>query len=162
AEVREIPAPSCGLREQESECKHKGECTCVPDAEQALAGAAAVILDYTQGGFYPSSLYQDRVAKAAKEAGALWIADEVVTGLGRTGGWMNSRRGETRPAMVTLGKPLTGGNTAGGAVVISAELRDELRTASWQTYSTFRGNPISVAAIEATVRAIDREGLPAR
>lgn len=161
-EVRTLPRPRCGLHEQESECARAGRCTCIEGSEGMLDGAAAVIVDYTQGGIYSSSLYQDAIAEAAAAAGALWIADEVVTGLGRSGAWLNYRRGEQRPDIVTLGKPITGGVAPGGAVVISRELRERLREESWQTYSTFRGHPVEVAAISATVRAIERDGLVER
>jgi 4-aminobutyrate aminotransferase-like enzyme len=160
--VRELPHPRCGLSAEASRCAREGRCTCVPDAERQLADVAAVIVDYTQGGIYPSALYQDEVARAARRASALWIADEVVTGLGRTGVWLNYLRGETRPDIVTMGKPLTGGMAPGGAVIVSRALREQLREESWQTYSTFRGHPLAVAAIAATVRVIDREGLVER
>jgi 4-aminobutyrate aminotransferase-like enzyme len=73
ADVRQLPAPRCGVY---SPCSAAGECECLP---AGLAGqlrdAAAVIIDYSQGGIYPSPAYQDQIARAAREAGALWIAD---------------------------------------------------------------------------------------
>ncbi len=128
----------------------------------ALDDAAAVILDYTQGGIYHLPDYQDTVAAAAREAGTLWIADEVVTGFGRAGGWFGFQRAASRPDIVTLGKPVGAGAAPVGAVVLSRELLDRLDGKSWQTYSTFRGHPLSVAAVCAhleTARALD---LPAR
>jgi 4-aminobutyrate aminotransferase-like enzyme len=160
--VRELPRPRCGWNGENPRCAEEGRCTCVNGAADLLADVAAVILDYSQGGSYPAPLYQDEVASAARRAGAHWIADEVVTGLGRTGVWFNFLRGEARPDMVTLGKPLTGGAAPGGAVVVSRDLLEQLRDESWQTYSTFRGHPLEVAAISATLHAIERDGLVER
>lgn len=126
---------------------------------RALDAVAAVIIDYTQGGTYYDAAYQDAVARAASQAGSLWIADEVVTGLGRTMGWFAFQGADSRPDIVTLGKPLGGGGAPAGAVVVSQRLLEELRGSSWQTYSTFRGHPLTVAAVRAHLRVITREGL---
>ncbi len=127
-----------------------------------LGDAAAVILDYTQGGIYHLPDYQDAVAKAAREAQALWIADEVVTGFGRVGGWFGFQRASSRPDIVTLGKPVGAGGAPVGAVVLSRELVDRLDGKSWQTYSTFRGHPLSVAAVRAHLETSQTLGLSER
>ncbi|WP_127818920.1 aminotransferase class III-fold pyridoxal phosphate-dependent enzyme [Microbacterium sp. CPCC 204701] len=128
----------------------------------ALEGAAAVIVDYTQGGFYYDPAYQDAVAQRAQESGALWIADEVVTGLGRSGRWMQFTGAASRPDIVTLGKPLAGGAVPAGAVVLSKRVLEVLETAKWQNYSTFRAHPVVVHAIRAHLRVAAAEGLPQR
>ncbi|MET4578188.1 class-III pyridoxal-phosphate-dependent aminotransferase [Ottowia thiooxydans] len=125
----------------------------------SLEGAAAVIIDYTQGGIYHHAAYQDRVARAAKRAGALWIADEVVTGAGRSGRWFAFQGGESRPDMVTMGKGLAGGIGPIGAVVLSKELCSELKGAAWQNYSTFRGHPTAMEGVSAYLRTIVRDQL---
>jgi 4-aminobutyrate aminotransferase-like enzyme len=125
----------------------------------ALQQAACVILDYSQGGVYHSAPYQDAVAAAAAEAGALWIADEVVTGFGRTGSWFAFQQGTTRPDIVTLGKPLAGGAAPAGAVVLSQRVTDMLDGQRWQTFSTFRGHPIMIAGLRANLRVHEREKL---
>ena len=123
-------------------------------AGEVLADAAAVIVDYTQGGVYYDSDYQDEVASHAKNAGALWIADEVVTGLGRNGGWFAYQNGTSKPDMVTLGKHVGGGGAPAGAVVVSRELLERMEGSSWQTYSTFRGHPLTIAAVRATIATL--------
>jgi 4-aminobutyrate aminotransferase-like enzyme len=125
----------------------------------ALQQAACVILDYSQGGVYHSAPYQDAVAAAAAEAGALWIADEVVTGFGRTGSWFAFQQGTTRPDIVTLGKPLAGGAAPAGAVVLSQRVTDMLDDQRWQTFSTFRGHPIMIAGLRANLRVHERDKL---
>jgi 4-aminobutyrate aminotransferase-like enzyme len=156
-QVRQLPKPNgariCGAQPDLS----PDELTAA--AADALAGAACVIIDYSQGGVYHSAPYQDAVAAAADEAGALWIADEVVTGFGRTGSWFAFQQGTTRPDIVTLGKPLAGGASPAGAVVLSRSVAGQLDDKRWQTFSTFRGHPIMIAGLRAHLRVQERDGL---
>lgn len=124
-----------------------------------LADAAGVIIDYTQGGTYYSAEYQNSVASAAKMANTLWIADEVVTGLGRFGRWFGFQGADSRPDIVTMGKPLAGGASPAGAVVVSKRIMDELLKGSWQTYSTFRGHPLTMAAVRTNLNVLQRDDL---
>jgi 4-aminobutyrate aminotransferase-like enzyme len=73
-----------------------------------LEGVAAVIIDYSHGGRYAAPTYQDELAKMARAAGVLWIADEVETGFGKCGQSFNFQWGKPRPDIVTLGKPMGG------------------------------------------------------
>lgn len=125
----------------------------------ALEGAAAVLLDYSQGGTYHVPAFQDRVAELARQAGVIWIADETVTGFGRVGGWFQFQKGASRPDFVTLGKCMTAGGAAGGALVLSRELCQRLSGSSWQSYSTYRAHPVAMAALRAHLRVSLNEGL---
>jgi 4-aminobutyrate aminotransferase-like enzyme len=160
APVLELPAP-VGARFGAPAWQPQPELGEDETAER-LADTAAVIIDYTQGGVYYDAAYQDRTAAAARRAGAIWIADEVVTGLGRQGRWFAFQGGESRPDIVTLGKPLAGGGAPAGAVVVSKQLLEQMESESWQTYSTFRGHPLTVAAVRAYLRIVERDGLIAR
>jgi 4-aminobutyrate aminotransferase-like enzyme len=160
AETREIPLPECGLSFPPP--GHDCADSCLAGAPQALDGAAAVIMDYSQGGVVPSAQYQDKLADMAKAAGALWIADETVTGLGRMGHGFAFQRGSTRPDMVTMGKGITGGAVPAGALVLSRDVVDAIGERRWMTSSTYRGHPLAVAAMSAVVRVIDRDGLVER
>lgn len=157
ADVRQLPMPR-GARV-------KGGEEALPahrlrsEAVDLMNGAAAVIVDYTQGGVYHSAEYQDTVAAAAKETGTLWIADEVVTGFGRTGTWFGFEGGESRPDIITLGKPLAGGAAPAGAVVLSRRVAAMLDHERWQTFSTFRGHPVMIAAMRAHLQVHARENL---
>jgi 4-aminobutyrate aminotransferase-like enzyme len=161
AEMRELPRPRCGVH---SPHPGGGPCDCLPaDLASTLADAAAVIIDYSQGGVYPAPAYQDLLARAAREAGALWVADEVVTGLGRQGRWMTFQRGAARPDLVTLGQGLAGGAAPAAAVVLSQRVTGMLEDQLSQSCSTLRGgHPVSVAAVSATLRRIDQDGLVER
>lgn len=155
--VHALPVP-VGARVGEKE-------SIMPSREQLagpLSQCAAVIVDYSQGGVYHSPPYQDLVADTARECGTIWVADEVVTGLGRTGGWFAFQQGERRPDAVTLGKPLAAGAMPAAAVVFSRELLERMQGSSWQSYSTFRAHPLMMPAIRAHLRILQRDQLPQR
>lgn len=157
ATVHELPAPA-GARVTGQPDPTAGT-DWLPSARRQLASSAAVLLDYSQGGIYHLPDYQDRVARLAKEEGAFWIADETVTGFGRVGGWFQFQHGQTRPDLVTMGKCLSAGGAAAGAVVLSRRMLERLEGTSWQSYSTYRAHPVAMAAIRAHLQVSSREGL---
>lgn len=157
ATVLQLPAPRSARITGQADPTANG--AWIPRAREDLARSAAVLLDYSQGGIYHSAAYQDRVAALARETGSLWIADETVTGFGRVGGWFQFQHGQARPDLVTLGKCMSAGGAAAGAVVISAELMDRMEGMSWQSYSTYRAHPIAMAAIRAHLRISARDGI---
>ena len=135
----------------------------VSDAVRTLAAGdvrpAAVILD----GVLTSDGYPEVTPERARRwladshaAGALWIADEVQGGHGRTGGWMWSfQRLGLVPDIVTLGKPMGNGHPV-GAVITRREIA---RAFADETvfFSTFGGNPVSAAAALAVLAVLDDE-----
>ncbi len=78
-----------------------------------------------------------------REAGALFVSDEVQCGLGRTGAMFAFERAHIRPDIVTLAKPLGGGLPL-GAVLLREELAGALKVGDHG--STFGGNPVAAAA----------------
>ncbi|MEI4487371.1 aminotransferase class III-fold pyridoxal phosphate-dependent enzyme [Frigidibacter sp. MR17.14] len=131
-----------------------------PDAVRAtLDGTAAVIVDYTQGGIYHDAAWQDATAAAARDTGSLWIADEVVTGAGRSGRWFAFQGGKSRPDIVTMGKSLAGGASPIGAVILSQEMVERMGGSAWQAYSTFRGHPLAMAGVRTYLKIVKRDGL---
>ena len=132
------------------------------DAESVLADAAAVIIDYTQGGCYSAPAYQDVLAGKANSTGTLWIADEVVTGFGKGGRWLNFQRGDKRPDMVTLGKSMGGGVAPAAAIILSKDLLERIGDSSWSNYSSLRASDLSAAAAREFIRVIDEEDLVTR
>ena len=158
--TRVLPVPMCGFGRDIP--GHDCLDTCLANAPLALADAAAVMMDYSQGGVCPTPQYQDKLAAIARDAGCLWIADETVTAFGRMGRDFAFQRGETRPDAVTLGKGITAGAAPGGALVLSRELVEAIGDRRWMTAATYRGNPITVAAMSAVQQVLEREGLVAR
>ena len=97
---------------------------------------------------------------AARAAGALFIADEVQPGFGRTGDalWGFERHG-VAPDIVTMGKPMGNGFPMSAMIV-----RPDLLTRFCETFgyfNTFGGNPVAAAAGGAVLDVIETEGLQA-
>ena len=122
-------------------------------------GPAAVYLDaiLTSDGIADlDPAYVRALHRRAKAAGALWVADEVQSGHGRTGEalWAFSRFG-IEPDIVTLGKPMGNGHPV-AAVITRSEIA---KAAADRTllFSTFGGNPVSAAAALAVLDVIDDE-----
>lgn len=110
-----------------------------------------------EGGFIPAPKnFLAGLREFATEIGALWIDDEVQTGVGRTGRmWAVDHYG-LEPDIVASAKGLSSGFPL-SAVVAKAEIMDAMPPGSLG--STFGGNVTGVAAALATLEAIDREGL---
>jgi 4-aminobutyrate aminotransferase-like enzyme/Ser/Thr protein kinase RdoA (MazF antagonist) len=100
--------------------------------------------------------YVQALVAATRAAGALWIADEVQAGHGRTGEalWAFERFGVV-PDFVTLGKPMGNGHPV-AAVITRREIVAQL-VGHVTLFSTFGGNPVSAAAALAVLDVIEDE-----
>lgn len=97
-------------------------------------------------------------AEAAKQAGAIVIADEVQPGFGRTGETLwGFQRHEIVPDIVTLGKPMGGGHPIAG-LAARAEILDGFGN-HFRYFNTYGGNPVSCAVGQAILDIIREEGL---
>lgn len=122
---------------------------------------AAFIIDSiaSSGGVItPPQGYLSTVASIMRDAGGLFIADEVQPGFGRTGlNFWGYQADGFEPDIVTMGKPMGNGHPLAGVVTS----RDIIRTfADGPDYfNTFGGNPVSCAAGLAVLDVIEQENL---
>jgi acetylornithine/N-succinyldiaminopimelate aminotransferase len=135
-----------------------------PDALAAAVDdeTAAIFLEPIQGEggvVAPPSGYLGAAQAIARRHGALFVLDEVQTGIGRTGWWFAHQAADLQPDVMTLAKGLGGGLPI-GACVAYGTAADLLTPGSHG--STFGGNPVSAAAALAVLDTIEREGLLAR
>ena len=132
------------------------------DAE-ALAAAiddstVAVLLEPIQGEagvILPPTGYLQEVRRLTREAGVLFIADEIQSGLGRTGATFACDREQVRPDVLVLGKALGGGILPVSAVLADRELMDVFTPGSHG--STFGGNPLACAVGQAVVELLETD-----
>ena len=150
---------------------HRGEdaadeyAACVHDAIDLLRSRdiepAAFVIDtiVSSGGVVtPPPGYLSKAAAVVREAGGLFIADEVQPGFGRTGrNFWGFAADDFVPDMVTMGKPMGNGHPI-SAVVTGRELVDGFG-AHGNYFNTFGGNPVSCAAGLAVLDVIDDENL---
>jgi 4-aminobutyrate aminotransferase/(S)-3-amino-2-methylpropionate transaminase len=113
-----------------------------------------------EGGFIvPEEGWLSALAEWCRHHGALLIADEVQTGLARTGEWFACDHENVVPDIVATAKALGGGLPIGG-VTARAEIIDAVHVGGLG--GTFGGNPLSCAAALATIATIEEDGLIAR
>lgn len=130
----------------------------------ALAAAvgpqtAAVFLEPIQGEagvIVPPEGYLAHARALCDQHNALFVVDEVQSGIGRTGEWFASLSQGVRPDVITLAKGLAGGMPLGACIGIG----DAGSLFSPGDHgSTFGGNPVSCAAALAVIETIQREDL---
>lgn len=118
-----------------------------------------------EGGVYPPPEgFLRRLGELAGNHGVPVIADEVQTGLGRTGHWFASLAGGLEPDIVTLAKPLGGGILPIGATVARAQIFKALLsgTASRRHSSTFGGGSFACAVALRSLEILIDERLDLR
>lgn len=98
-----------------------------------------------------------KAMKHVRDAGGLFIADEVQAGFGRTGRMWGYQVDGVVPDIVTLGKPMGNGHPL-AAVVARADLVNRFRD-QVMYFNTFGGNPVSCAAGMAVLDVMERENL---
>ncbi|HNE66768.1 MAG TPA: ornithine--oxo-acid transaminase [Anaerolineales bacterium] len=132
--------------------------------EKAITpNTAAVMLEPIQGEagvIIPPAGYLKNVAEICKKNNVLFVADEIQTGLARTGKLFASHHEDVRPDIVIIGKAL-----AGGFYPVSAVLADKPILGLFQPGehgSTFGGNPLAAAVSRAALRVIREEKLAER
>ena len=146
-------------------------CSAVPfnnlDAlENALGGkdVAAFIVEPVQGKGVnlPDDNYLSEVERLCKKYGTLFVADEVQTGLGRTGKFWAIDHWNVKPDMICMAKALSGGFVPVGAVAMTHKIMDSVFNRMDRAVvhgSTFAKNNLAMAAGLATLRVMEDEKL---
>lgn len=139
------------------------------EVEQAIAGAdgmiAAVILEpvsgATLGAVVPPNGYLEKVADICRRNGVLLIADEVMSGMGRTGRRFAVVHWGVSPDIIVTAKGLSSGYAPLGAVIISKKVVDAISSGSGSFIHgfTYSSHPISLAAGRAVLKYIREHGL---
>lgn len=100
--------------------------------------------------------YLSGVQDLCRRLGALFVADEIQTGMGRTGKWWAYEHDNVHPDLVAVAKPLGGGLPL-GAMVAQKDIAAALDTGKHGT--TFGGNPVACAAALATLDVLEGDDL---
>ena len=140
---------------------------CAQDLEELIQTTttgqpAAFIAEPIQGvgGFItPPKEYFQIAVGIVRKYGGLFICDEVQTGFGRTGGkWFGIEHWGVDPDIMTFAKGIANGMPV-GATIATDEVANSM---TGMSISTFGGNPVTMAATEATFDVMEREDVPAR
>ena len=131
-------------------------------AEAINPHTAAVMLEPIQGEAgvnIPPAGYLKKVRNLCTENNVLFIADEIQTGLGRTGKMFACDYESVRPDMIIIGKALSGGFYPVSAVVADAPLLGLFQPG--EHGSTFGGNPLGIAVAREAMHVLVEENLVA-
>lgn len=133
--------------------------------EEGADTIAAFIAEPVQGAggiIIPPDNYLREVREICDEYGILFIADEVITGFGRTGKMFGVENWDVVPDIMTLAKGITSGYIPLGGVVISERIhRDliELSTGTLFHGFTYSGHPVACAVALKNIEIIEEENL---
>lgn len=134
----------------------------------ASAGAERVAAFFCEpvmgagGVFPPPRGYLEAAREACRDAGVLFVADEVITGFGRTGDWFASTRFGLEPDIVTCAKGITSGYLPMGAVLAAPHVAQPFWSEGagmWRHGYTYSGHASVAAAALANLDIMEREGL---
>jgi len=107
----------------------------------------------------PSEDYWPAVVEVCRRHGVLVIADEVMTGFGRTGLWFGVDHWSVRPDIVTAGKGTTSGYVPFGFAATTGEIYDAIASKGFVHGFTWSHNALGGAVALATLRRLREDGL---
>ncbi|SFI78640.1 aspartate aminotransferase family protein [Celeribacter neptunius] len=127
---------------------------------------AAFIAEPVQGAggvIVPPESYWPEIQRITQKYGILLIADEVITGFGRTGNWFGSQTMSITPDIMTCAKGITSGYIPLGASIVSTEIFDTLNAAEEFAHGyTYSGHPVACAVALENLRILEEEGIVER
>ncbi|HEX5424449.1 MAG TPA: aspartate aminotransferase family protein [Candidatus Acidoferrales bacterium] len=153
---------------------HYPECNvdCADDLERLLLDGADDVAGFilepvsgaTLGAVAPPDGYLQRVAEICHKCGILLIADEIMSGMGRTGKPFAVQHWSVAPDMILVGKGIASGYAPLGGVIASGRVVEAISggSGSFLHGFTYHAHPVSVAAGNAVLDYIEREKLFAR
>lgn len=156
----------CPFKKKYPDC----ELACANELEQAInrmgpehiaAFIAEPIVGAAGGAIVPPPGYYERIKQICDQYNILFIVDEVMTGIGRTGKKMAINHWNVVPDLITLGKGLSGGYTPIAATVVSDRIMEPIHKGSGSIMSghTFSANPQSTATALAVMNYMEKHNL---
>jgi len=149
--------PECGIA-----CADDlGEFLRSNDPQSAAAFIFEPVVGATLGGAVPPNGYAQCIAQICREQGILLIADEIMTGMGRTGKAFAVEHWDAEPDLILVGKGVASGYAPLGAVLISARVAGAFSKGSgaFQHGFTYQAHPVSTAAGNAVLDYLEQHEL---
>ena len=131
------------------------------DSATAAAFVFEPVVGSTLGAAAPPEGYVERIAQICRERGILLIADEIMTGIGRTGKSFAINHWRVEPDLILVGKGVASGYAPLGAVLVSARVAEAFRQGSgaFQHGFTYQAHPVSAAAGNAVLDFLEQQKL---
>ena len=121
---------------------------------------AAILIESvvgTAGVLIPPKGYLEGVRALCDKYGILWIADEVMSGFGRTGNWFGYQLSSVEPDLITFAKGVNSGYVPLGGVVISDAIAKTFDDRVFPGGLTYSGHPLACASAVATIDVMREE-----
>lgn len=123
---------------------------------------AAIIVEPvvgTNGVIVPVDEYLPRLKRIAEDCGALFIADEVMSGWGRTGAWFACEHWAVLPDILTTAKGCTGAYSPLGITAVRREIAEGVEESRNMVGHTYEAHPLALAPLPAAIAEYKRLGL---
>jgi taurine--2-oxoglutarate transaminase len=124
-----------------------------------IAGILMESVTGTNGVIIPPEGYMQGVREICDRYDIVMIADEVMSGFGRTGKWFAVDHWNVHPDILTMAKGLTSGYAPLGAVALRPEIASKFNDRVYEGGLTYNGHPISLAAAIATIQVMQQDHL---
>jgi taurine--2-oxoglutarate transaminase len=121
---------------------------------------AAILIESvvgTAGVLVPPVGYLEGVRALCDKYGIKWIADEVMSGFGRTGKWFAYQHSSVEPDLIVFAKGVNSGYVPLGGVIISDEIAATFNDRVFPGGLTYSGHPLATAAAVATIEVMAEE-----
>jgi len=131
-------------------------------APETVAAVFAEPISSPMGCVVPGDNYWPRLREICDKYGVLLIADEVITGFGRTGKMFATEHWGVVPDMMTVAKGITSGYIPMGGCITRGEISDAFigsQKASFKHVITFGGHPVAAAAALKNIEIMENEGM---
>ncbi|GAB4267377.1 MAG: aspartate aminotransferase family protein [Pararhodobacter sp.] len=138
-------------RELEAKIEELGADRVAAFIGEPIQGAGGVIV--------PPSTYWPEIQRICDKYGILLIADEVITGFGRTGNWFGSQTMGIRPHIMTVAKGLSSGYAPIGGSIVCDEVAATIAQDEFNHGYTYSGHPVCAAVALENLRIIEEEGI---
>nr|WP_225941918.1 aspartate aminotransferase family protein [Sporosarcina limicola] len=132
------------------------------EGPETIAAFIAEPIQGAGGVLIPPNDYFKEVRKLCDEYGIVFIADEVITGFGRTGKMFGMENWDVQPDMMSFAKGVTSGYIPLGGVLVSDKIHDVMKDKSMGTLFhgfTYSGHPVAAAVALKNIEIIEKQGL---
>jgi adenosylmethionine-8-amino-7-oxononanoate aminotransferase len=140
--------------------------TILREGPETVAGFIAEPIQGAGGVIVPPDDYFPRVREVCTRHQVLFIADEVITGFGRTGTYFALSRWKVEPDIMSFAKGVTSGYLPLGGIMVSEAIRQAMSSVPpekrWMHAFTYSGHPTCCAVALKNLEIIEREGLVER
>jgi adenosylmethionine-8-amino-7-oxononanoate aminotransferase len=160
----EVPAEDRGKVSQGVAAANELERVILREGPDTVAMFLAEPVQGAGGVIVPQDDYFPRIREICNQYEVLFVADEVITGFGRTGRMFGLEHWNVEPDIILFAKAITSGYFPFGGIGVNEEIAKVLDTGKmvWMHAYTYSGHPVGCMVALRNLDIIDREGLPAQ